>query len=87
MKAKDILEKLIDKAHGYSWRLSGSLRRKPHGKPGELIAALPEEERAALQGLTSDDTQDARRDVLTYMIGTYNESTVTVHTHSIKKEE
>lgn len=88
MSAKEIFEKLLDMAHAYSWRLSSSMRHRPHGKPGELLEKLPPEERAELQSLASKDVEKhANRSVLNYMIGTYPENTSTVHTHSVKKDE
>ncbi len=86
MSAKEIFEKLVNKAHGWSWFLSSSLRRKPVGKPGELITALSPEEREELQNLTSKDVQDAPRSLM-YIAGSYPESTTTIHTHTIKKED
>lgn len=85
MNAKEIFEKLVQRAGGF-WATS-SLRRKPVGKPGELVEKLAPEEREELQNLTSKDVQDADRSVLLYMNGMYPESTVTVHTHSDKKDE
>jgi len=85
MNAKDIFEKLVDRAYMYAWRLSGNLNRRGYGKPGELIEKLSPEEREELKNLTSKDTDTARRN-LDYMIGSYPENTTTVHTHSVKKE-
>jgi len=85
MSAKEIFEKLVEKAWGWPW-LSSSLRRKPNGKPGELVERLSPEEREELKNLTSKDVDVADRR-LNYLIGAYPESTVTVHTHSVKKEE
>ncbi len=85
MNAKDIFEKLVSRAWGWPW-LSSSLRRKPVGKPGELVSSLSPEEREELQNLTAKDTDVAPRE-LNYLLGAYPENTTTVHTHSIKKEE
>lgn len=85
MNAKEIFEKLVQKAYMYSRRLSGNLNRRGYGKPGELVENLSLEEREELKNLTSKDTDAARRS-LDYMIGEYPENTTTVHTHSVKKE-
>jgi len=85
MNAKEIFDKLVARAGGF-WA-SSSLRRKPVGKPGELVERLAPEEREELQNLTSKDVQDADRSVLLYMTGMYPESTVTVHTHTVKKDD
>ena len=88
MNAKEIFEKLIQKASHYSFFLSRSLRRgKNQGKPGELVEKLSPEEREELKNLTSKDVKDADRNTLLYMTGIYPESTVTVHTHTVKKDE
>lgn len=84
MNAKDVFEKLKTIAQGYSWRLSGSLRRKPVGTPGELLNQLTQEEREELKNLKPEDIKDADRSVLNYMLGTYPESTTTIHPISIK---
>lgn len=84
MKAKDVFEKLKTIAQGYSWRLSGSLGRKPNGTPGELLKKLSPEELEELKNLTADDIKDADRSVLNYMLGSYPESTTTIHPISIK---
>ena len=86
MNAKEIFEKLVQTAYGYSWRLSGSLRRRQNGKPGELVAKLSPEEREELMNLTSKDT-DAARHHLNYMIGEYPENTTTIHTHTVKGKD
>lgn len=86
MNAKEIFEKLVQKAYGYSWRLSSSLRRKPVGKPGELVAALSQEEREELMNLTSKDTDVSKRSMM-YVYGEYPENTTTIHTHSVKKDD
>ena len=85
MNAKEIFEKLVQRAGGF-WA-TASLRRKPVGKPGELVEKLAPEEREELQNLTSEDVKDPDRHVLMYMMGMYPESTVTVHTHSTKKDD
>ena len=85
MNAKEIFEKLVQRAGGF-WA-SSSLRRHRRGEPGELVSALSPEEREELQNLTSKDVQNADRHVLAYMQGMYPESDVTVHTHSVKKAE
>jgi hypothetical protein len=81
VSAKDIFQRLIERAS--CWSLLSSMRNKPgwgNGKPGELIEKLPPEEREELKNLSSEDVEDhADRHVLTYMIGQYPESTVTVH--------
>lgn len=84
MNAKEIFEKLVSRAS--CWSALSSFRRKP-GKPGELVEKLSPEEREELKSLVSKDVEEADRHVLNYMIGQYPESTVTVHTHSIKKPE
>lgn len=84
MNAKEIFEKLV--ASASCWSALSSFRRKP-GKPGELVEKLSPEEREELNNLTSKDVKEADRHVLNYMIGQYPESTVTVHTHSVKSEE
>jgi hypothetical protein len=86
MNSKEIFEKLVQKAYGWSWRLSSSLRRKPVGKPGELVAALSTEEREELMNLTSKDT-DVSKHNLMYIHGEYPENTTTIHTHSVKKDD
>jgi hypothetical protein len=85
MSAKEIFEKLVQRAGGF-WATS-SMRRKPVGKPGELVEKLAPEEREELQNLTSEDVKEADRGTLMYMMGMYPESTVTVHTHTIKKDD
>jgi len=77
MNAKEIFENLVERAMSLIWT-SSSLRRKP-GKPGEMIERLPQEERNELQNLTSKDAEEAPRNHLSYMLGAYPESTVTVH--------
>lgn len=72
MNAKDIFEKLIDRA--FSWSLFHS--RRP-SKPGELIEKLPPEEREELQNLTSKDVKEVDHRLM-YLAGE-NPSTVTVH--------
>lgn len=83
MSAKSIFQRLVERAM-MSIRTSGSLRRKS-GKPGEMIQNLSDEERSELKNLSSEDAQDITHDHRNYMIGAYPESTITVHTHSIKK--
>jgi hypothetical protein len=87
MNAKDIFEKLVSIAHGYSFRLSSMLGhgRGNRGTPGELLNRLTAEEREELRNLTSKDVTDANRSVLNSMLGSYPESTTTIHTHTIKK--
>jgi len=76
MNAKEIFEKLVERAS--CWGLFSSGRRS--GKPGELIEKLPPEEREELQNLSSKDVGKMEdRHVLNYMIGQYPESSVTVH--------
>ena len=88
MNAKEIFEKLVEKAYGYSWRLSSSLsaRRQNRGKPGELVAALSPEEREELMNLTSKDTDVSKRNMM-YVYGEYPENTTTIHTHSVKEDD
>lgn len=90
MNAKQIFEKLVQTAYSYSWRLSSSMSARRHqntgGPPGALVAKLSPEEREELMNLTSKDT-DAARHHLNYMIGSYPENTVTIHTHTIKKDD
>lgn len=90
MNAKNIFEKLVKMAYSYSWRLSSSLnaRRQQYkgGPPGALVERLSPEEREELKNLVSKDT-DAARHHLNYIIGTYPESTTTIHTHTVKKED
>lgn len=73
MNAKEILDKLVDRA--WSWGLLFS--RRPT-KPGELIERLSPEEREELQNLTSKDVQDVDRR-LEYLKGE-SPSTSSVHT-------
>lgn len=80
MNAKEIFEKLVERAS--CWGLFSSIRKPGwgNGKPGELIEKLPPEEREELKNLTSSDVEKQEdRHVLNYMIGQYPESTVTVH--------
>ncbi len=84
MNAKEIFEKLVARAS--CWSALSSFKRRP-GKPGELVEKLSPEEREELKNLVSKDVEEADRHVLTYMTGQYPESTVTVHTHSVKKPE
>ena len=90
MNAKEIFEKLVQTAYGYSWRLSGSMRQRQYqntgGPPGALVEKLSPEEREELNNLTAKDT-DASRNHLAYMIGSYPENTTTIHTHTIKEDE
>ena len=89
MNAKEIFEKLVQTAYGYSWRLSSMLnprRGENRGRPGELVERLAPEEREELMNLTAKDT-DAARHHLNYMIGSYPESTTTIHTHTLKKDD
>jgi hypothetical protein len=86
MKVKYIFEKLVARAS--CWSLLSSTRRNPaYGKPGELIESLSDEDREELKKLSSDDSAEPDRSALNYMLGQYLESTVTVRTHSFKKEE
>ncbi len=73
MNAKDIFERLVERA--FSWSLFHS--RRP-SKPGELIEKLPPEEREELQNLTSKDAEPIDNRLM-YLQGQYPESTVTVH--------
>ena len=87
MNAKEIFEKLVAKAAGYSFFLSSKIRRGVNqGKPGELVEKLSSEEREELKNLSSKDVKDADRNTLLYMTGMYPEQTVTVHTHTLKKD-
>ena len=90
MNAKEIFEKLVQMAYGYSWRLSSSMRARQYqntgGPPGALVERLSPEEREELNNLTTKDT-DASRHHLNYMIGSYPENTTTIHTHTIKKDD
>lgn len=72
MNAKDIFEKLVDRA--FSWSLLFS--RRP-SKPGELIERLPPEEREELQNLKSKDAEPVDHR-LVYLQGQYP-SNVTTH--------
>lgn len=83
MNAKDIFEKLVERAMSLVWTTS-SLRHKP-GKPGEMIEKLSAEDREELQNLMSKDVKNIPHNHLAYMAADYPESTVTIHTHSIKK--
>ena len=76
MNAKEIFEKLVNRAFFYVSGLS-SLRRNP-GKPGELVERLPPEEREELQNLKSKDIQAPDRSIM-YIQGQYPENTTTVH--------
>lgn len=73
MNAKDIFDRLVDRA--WTWSLLFSRRAT---KPGELIERLPPEEREELQNLTSKDTKEIDRR-LTYLHDP-SKPTVTVHT-------
>lgn len=89
MNAKEIFEKLVQTAYGYSFRLSSMLnprRNENRGRPGELVEKLSPKEREELMNLTAKDT-DAARHHLYYMIGSYPENTTTTHTHTVKKED
>ncbi len=72
MSAKDIFEKLIDRAFG--WSLFHSRRQT---KPGELIERLSDEEREELQNLTSKDAKDVDHRLM-YLLDP-SKPTVTVH--------
>ncbi len=86
MNAKEIFEKLVQRAGGFF--ASSSLRRRPHGKPGEMVENLSPEEREELKNLTSKDiNKDVDRGILWYMSGAYPENTTTIHTHSVKEED
>lgn len=91
MSAKDIFEKLVNIAHGYSWHVMHAVapsKRKYHGKPGELLNKLTPEEREELKNLTSEDVSNPDRNVFAYIEGAYpNETNVTVHSHPVKKDE
>jgi len=86
MKVKDIFEKLVRTARGYSHIYSARLRKTPHGTPGELVAALSPDERAELVKLTTEDIKDVPRDQLNFMLGYYPDNTTTIHPISIKKD-
>lgn len=81
MNAKNIFEKLVEKAFSYSLRFSSVLSpgRQPRGKPGELIEKLSPEEREELKNLSPKDTDGSKHN-LYYIIGSYPESTTTIHT-------
>jgi hypothetical protein len=83
MNAKEIFEKLVQRAWFYAGVLSP---RRNRGKPGELIEKLSPEEREELQNLKSKDTQEHDR-TLMYIQGQYPENTTTVHTHHIKSDD
>jgi hypothetical protein len=51
------------------------------------MESLSDEDREELKKLSSDDSAEPDRSALNYMLGQYPESTVTVRTHSFKKEE
>ncbi len=74
MNAKEIFEKLVERAIG--WGLLSSSRR--HGKPGELIERLPAEEREELQNLKAKDAEKPVFNLM-YLQGQYGENTTTVH--------
>jgi len=84
MNAKEIFEKLVERA-AQSVSILSSLRRRP-GKPGEMIEKLSAEDREELQNLTSKDAEKPVFNLL-YIQGQYPESTTTVHTHTIKKDD
>lgn len=72
MNAKEIFEKLVERAFGWSMFQS----RRPT-KPGALIESLPPEEREELQNLTSKDTGDVDHRLM-YLYDP-DKPTVTVH--------
>jgi hypothetical protein len=72
MNAKDIFDKLIDRA--FSWSLFSSRRAT---KPGELIERLPPEEREELQNLSSKDAKDVDHRLM--YLHDPSKPTVTVH--------
>lgn len=74
MNAKEIFEKLVDRAWG--WAMFGS-GKKRQSKPGELVERLSPEEREELQNLKSKDVKEVDHR-LVYLTGE-NPSTVTVH--------
>lgn len=74
MNAKEIFDKLVDRA--WSWAMFGGGKRRP-SKPGELVEKLSPEEREELQNLTSKDVKEVDHR-LAYLTGE-NPSTVTVH--------
>jgi len=83
MNAKEIFEKLVERA----WFYASGLSSRGRGKPGELVARLSPEEREELQNLKSKDTEvpDNR---LMYIQGQYGENTTSVHKlFPSKKEE
>lgn len=86
MSAREIFDKLVQRAGGFF--ASSSLRRGPHGKPGELVERLSPEEREELKNLTSKDvSKETDRHILWYMAGAYPENTTTIHTHTVKQDE
>lgn len=82
MNAKEIFEKLVERA----WFYASGLSSRGRGKPGELIARLPAEEREELQNLQSKDIQVPDRNLM-YIQGQYGENTTSVHTLFPKKKE
>lgn len=83
MNAKEIFDKLVERAMFYVSGLSSS--RRP-GKPGELIERLSPEEREELQNLKSKDAEPVDNRLM-YLQGQYPESTVTVHKLFPNKKE
>lgn len=74
MSAKEIFDRLVERAWG--WAMFGSGKRRP-SKPGELIEKLSAEEREELKNLTSKDVKEVDRRLM-YLAGE-NPSPVTVH--------
>lgn len=72
MNAKEIFDKLIDRA--FSWSLFQSRRQT---KPGELVERLSPEEREELQNLTSKDAKDVDHRLM--YLHDPSKPTVTVH--------
>lgn len=83
MNAKEIFEKLVDRAWG--WSLLSS-RRRQDSKPGELVERLSPEEREELKNLSSKDIQATDRNLM-YIQGQYGENTTTVHKLFPNKKE
>ncbi len=54
MSAKEVFKSLVEKASGWARRRRGRMK-VDQGVPGELITALPAEDRAALKDFTAED--------------------------------
>ena len=72
MNAKEIFEKLVDRA--WNWSLFKSHRAT---KPGELVERLSPEEREELQNLTSKDVKEVDHRLM--YLHDPDKPTVTVH--------